>query len=88
MIPGTEIPPVRRLADVTSLDRVLVDLLELLPQHLLVLDDLRLASVLSQLELSIALMPRPMELQAVEQDADMAFPTVVDDPPRRIRFER
>ena len=64
----------RRIADEPSLDRVLVNVLELLPQHLLVLNDLRMASFLPQLELSIALMPRLVVLQAVEQGARPGVP--------------
>jgi hypothetical protein len=78
---------VRPIANVPSFDGVLVDVLEVLPQRLLTLDDLRMASFLPQLERSIALMPHLMVLQAVEQGANLAFAEVVDDPPGRIRLE-
>src|SRR4051794_28531750 len=87
MVSGAGIPPMRRMADVPSLDGVLVDVLELLPQHLLILDDLRMTSFLPQLERSIALMPLLMVLQAVEQGANLAIAEEVDDPPGRMRLE-
>src|SRR5439155_7166434 len=47
IISGVGIRPMRPIADVPSLDRVLVDGPELLPQHLLILDGLWMASFLT-----------------------------------------
>lgn len=54
------VSPVHIHINVATLDWVVVDILQLLAQHLIVLDLLRVAAFLPQLELAVGFVPRLM----------------------------
>src|SRR5438552_103056 len=87
IVPGTGVPPVRRVTHVAPLHGVLVDVFQLLPQHRLAPDDLRMTPFLPELERAVALVPGLVVLQAVEQGPYVTFAEVVDDTPRRVGLE-
>src|SRR4051812_6636759 len=67
IVPGTGIPPMRRVANMAPLHGVLMDIFQLLPQHPLGLGHLRMAPLLPQLERAVTLVPSLVVFQAVEQ---------------------
>ena len=77
----------RRIAHVAPLHRVVVDVFQLLAQHRLGLDDLRMASFLPELKRPVGLVPDLVILQAIEQSPHVSLAEVVDDPSCRVRLE-
>ena len=67
IVPGARVSPVRRIAHVTSLHWVVVDVFQLLSQHFLGLDDLRVAPFLPELKGTIGLVPGLVVVQSIEQ---------------------
>ena len=77
----------RRVTHVAALNRVVVDIFQLLSQHRLGVDNFRLGPFLPKLKAAVALVRSFVILKAIEQCANVMFAEVVDDPPRGHRLE-
>jgi len=57
IVPGTGIPPVISHIDIPAFDRVLMDILQLLPQHLLAFNNLRMTAFFPNLVVGFSFVP-------------------------------
>ncbi len=64
-----------------------MDVFQLLSHHRLILNDFRVTPFLPELELTVALVPGFVMLQAVEQSPHASLFEVINDPTRRMRLE-
>ena len=70
--------------DIASPHRVVVDVCQLLAQHRLGLNDLRVASLLPMLKLPVSFVPEFVVLQNIQQRSLVSLAKVVDDLSRRV----
>lgn len=67
VITGTAVPPMNRIVDVTTTQRIVVDVLDLLPHHVVRFDDFGMAAFLPYLKVLVDLVPQFVVLQFLKQ---------------------
>ena len=73
---------------VTPADRILMQVGELLPEHVVPLDKLRMNALLPDLVLTALLVPLPVMRELIQQPLFVAFLRQLENLPRRVPFER
>ena len=76
-----------RIAHVSAIDGIWVDVLQFLSHHLLAFDNFRVAAFLPELKLTVALVADFVIFQAVKQRSHMSFFEVINDASRGVRLE-